>query len=69
MRIKGTSKPMCALCRFAVRDDADKKLICQQTKEEVSQKNSCPKFEYDIFKYTPTVKADFGKFSKEDFEI
>lgn len=67
MRIKGTSNPKCELCAFAVIND--KKISCELTNKKTEKKASCPKFKYDIFKYTPGQKNDFGKFSKEDFEI
>lgn len=65
MKIKGTSKPQCSLCRFFDKEGK----ICEKTQSETTPKNSCREFIYDIFKYTPSAGHDFGKFSKEDFEI
>lgn len=65
MKIKGTSHPRCSLCRFF--DTTGK--VCQKNGEITSEKSSCSEFAYDIFKYTPSAGHDFGKFSKEDFEL
>ena len=67
MRIRGTTRPQCSLC--ALCTEKDKKLNCTLTGDVKTPKDSCPKFKYDIFKYKPADKNDFGKFSKEDFEI
>ena len=66
MRIRGTLKGQCKLCRFYV---SDKNSLCGLTQNETTPKDSCPKFKYDIFKYTPSDKNNMSKFSKEDFEI
>ncbi len=63
MRIRGSLKAECRLCRFYDKN------FCEHTKKETEPKDSCEKFKYDIFKYTPEDKNNFKKFSKEDFEI
>ena len=65
MKIKGTSHPQCSLCRFF--DTTGK--VCAKSGDKTASKNSCSEFVYDIFKYTPSAGHDFGKFSKEDFEL
>jgi len=67
MRIRGTNRPACNLCVYAVSKDG--KINCSKSGERKKPKDSCPGFKYDIFKYKPTVQNDFGKFSIEDFEI
>ena len=67
MHIRGTSRPQCGLCRFSAEKDG--KLSCTLSGDKKDTKDSCAKFKYDIFKYKPSQKGDFGKFSKEDFEL
>ena len=69
MRIRGCSRPECRLCAFCNIDTKEDKLFCTKKNAETQNKDICDDFKYDIFKYTPSVKADLGKFSKEDFEI
>ena len=67
MRIRGTNRPVCSLCTLA--EEKKGKITCTVTGEIKDAKDSCTKFKYDIFKYKPGQKGDFGNFSKEDFEI
>ena len=69
MRIRGCSKPMCALCVHSEKSKLSEKLFCKENQQDTEKNFSCNKFKYDIFKYTPSGKHDFKKFSKEDFEI
>ena len=69
MRIKGTSNTGCNLCSYAHTDKETDALVCMYKNEKTAPDGSCKKFDYDIYKYTPKKKADFSKFSKEDFEI
>ena len=69
MRIRGCSKPSCALCVYSKKQENENKLLCTKTSNDTEPKASCDKFRYDIFKYTPAKKEDFSKFSKKDFEI
>ena len=69
MRIKGTTKPSCALCAYAHFEKKDEQLLCMLTTEETDKDFTCKKFKYDIYKYQPTKKVNFEKFSKEDFEL
>ena len=69
MRIRGCSKPSCEMCIHSQKNEQTEMLFCNELKKDTEKKYSCSKFRYDIFKYKPSVKNDFGKFSKEDFEI
>ena len=69
MRIRGCSKPSCALCVYSKKKDNEDMLFCTKTSGDTDKKASCSKFSYDIFKYTPVKKEDLSKFSKKDFEI
>ena len=67
MRIKGTSNPKCELCAFAVIND--KKISCKLTNKKTEKKASCPKFKYDIFKYTPGQKMTLVSFRKKILKV
>ena len=69
MRIRGCSKPMCSLCVHSEKGKDSERIFCRENQKDTKAKDSCVKFKYDIFKYTPAHKNDLGKFSKEDFEI
>ena len=69
MRIRGCSKPECRLCVLCNINTKENKFFCTKKNADTDMKASCADFRYDIFKYTPAIKADLGKFSKEDFEI
>ncbi|MBQ6894029.1 MAG: hypothetical protein IJN40_00880 [Clostridia bacterium] len=69
MRIRGCLKPVCSLCKHSEKQKISEKLFCSENQNDTPGNSSCSKFEYDIFKYSPSAKNDLKKFSKEDFEI
>lgn len=69
MKIRGTSNPKCSLCEYAFFDREKNVYICKNTDATTDADNSCKKFSYDIYKYTPKTKNLFGKYSEDDFKI
>lgn len=69
MKIRGTTNPRCSLCEYAFFDKEKNAYICKNSEEITDGNNSCKKFSYDIYKYTPKAKNLFGKFTEEDFKI
>ncbi len=69
MRIRGCKAPKCSLCVYCEKPNLSEKLFCKENQKDTQKDFSCSKFKYDIFKYIPSIKNDFKKFSKEDFEI
>ena len=57
------------MCGHMFKGKENGTLWCMIKNAETSPGDSCKKYVYDIYKYEPKKKADFGKFKKEDFEI
>lgn len=69
MYIKGSTYGNCKLCQYEHYDIDKDVFMCMLKNEETSRDDTCKKFKYDIYKYTPKKKKTFDKFKKEDFEI
>ena len=69
MKTRSNQNPSCKTCghMFASREKGE--FLCMLKDSKTAPEESCKKYIYDIYKYEPKKKADFGKFKKEDFDI
>jgi len=69
MKTRNNQSPSCKMCGHMFFDREKGEYLCMLKDTKTKPQDMCKKYVYDIYKYEPKKKSDFGKFKKEDFEI